>query len=619
MTIAGIAVFLLLAQNATPQQPAPPAAPASIEGTVAKAVTGESLSKVTVTLTEVRSPTALAPDIPFAVAPNSPEYALVVASLNQRNTGPPQVVTTAYDGRFLFENVKPGTYTIKATLGGYAPAEYGQRGPNGRGMNITLKAGQKIQGISLTMTPGGTILGRVTDANGEPLIRAMIQAQKLIYKERGRSLVTVEAVYTDDRGDYRLFWLPAGQYYINATPSDDRMRTMTAMLPSPNGATTTVSPLTSNTVLSAVRDMGTGLIYGIPSGLKVNGQSLSNGEVIEEAAVPVFYPAASDPSTATSVEVRPGAIIGGIDITTKPARVYRIRGRVISSSGRPVSAADITLVPKNSQAAAQSSHVPQSPNNAGFEIAGVLPGSYHLLVTGSEAPGMPVVGLASVDVQASSLENVIITASPPFAIQGHLSRGSTISTAAPLQSYTIRMEPQLPGLPDAVVLGTNLLVRQDNFTLPISVATDYRVTVASPPNTYVQSIRFGGQDVLSNGLHIDGATGETLEIVVSPSAGRLEGNVSLDRQKFANATVVVVPSSSFRQQTSLYQTTQTNSEGHFTFENIPPGSYKVFAWEDVEPLAWFDAEFMRSIESRGTEVLIRESAKENIEISLIPR
>jgi hypothetical protein len=45
----------------------------------------------------------------------------------------------------------------------------------------------------------------------------------------------------------------------------------------------------------------------------------------------------------------------------------------------------------------------------------------------------------------------------------------------------------------------------------------------------------------------------------------------------------------------------------------------VFAWEDVEPLAWFDAEFMRNIENRNTEVLIRESAKESIEMTLIPR
>jgi len=261
MTIFGIALFLLLAQNATPQQPAVPAAPASIEGVVAKAVSGESLSKVTVTLTEVPTAASYTADIQSLGIPFDPirmAMSLEVARQAAATSGPistgqsRQTMTTGPDGKFQFENVKPGTYLLKATLGGYSPTEYGQHGPNGRGMNITVKPGQKIQGISLVMTPGGTILGRVTDANGEPLIRALIQAQKLIYQESGRSLVTVQAVYTDDRGDYRLFWLPAGQYYINATPSDDRMRTMTALLPSPNG-TTTVSPLTSNMVLSAVR------------------------------------------------------------------------------------------------------------------------------------------------------------------------------------------------------------------------------------------------------------------------------------------------------------------------------------------------------------------------------
>jgi len=608
MNIPGIALLLLLAQNSVPQQPAAPAAPASLEGVVAKAVTGESLSKVTVTLTEVRSTTASAVDLSFPIA-----------SLNPRNTGPPQVVTTTSDGRFLFENLKPGTYSLKAMLGGYSPTEYGQRGPNGRGMNITLKPGQKLQGVSLTMTPGGTITGRAADTNGEPLSRALIQAQKLVYQERGRSLVTVQAVYTDDRGDYRLFWLPAGQYFISATPSDDRMRTMTAMLPSVNGSTTT-APLTSNMVLSAVRDLGTGPIYGIPTGLKVNGQNLANGDVIEEAAVQVFYPAATDQSTATPVEVRPGVIISGIDITTKPARVYRIRGRIISVTGRPVSAVEIVLVPRISQVDAQSARAPQAPSSSGFEIAGVLPGSYYLLATGTEGPGMTVVGLSPIDVQAANLDNVTITASPPFTIRGHISTAGTISnTATAPPSYAVRLDPRLPGLPNVLTLGSNVTVRQNDFVIPIAVSADYRVTIGTPPNTYVQSIRFGGQDVLRDGLHIDSFTSETVEIVVSPNSGRLEGNVSLDRQKFANATVALVPSSSLRQQTNLFKNTQTNAEGHFIFESIPPGSYKLFAWEDVEPLAWFDEEFIRNFENRGTEILIRESAKESVEITLIPR
>ena len=72
MTISGIALFLLLAQNPAPPQPAVPAAPASIEGVVVKAVTGESLSKVTVTLSEVRSPNAANTDLQsFPISQNS--------------------------------------------------------------------------------------------------------------------------------------------------------------------------------------------------------------------------------------------------------------------------------------------------------------------------------------------------------------------------------------------------------------------------------------------------------------------------------------------------------------------------------------------------------------------
>src|SRR5882672_6276453 len=131
MTIAGIALLLLLAQNAVPQQPA---APASIEGVVVKAVTGESLSKVTVTVSEIRtvSPAVAAqlPPIPFALGSN--EYRLLeMTYIANANPGPltRATVTTASDGRFLLENLKPGTYSVTATLGGYSTAEYGQRGP----------------------------------------------------------------------------------------------------------------------------------------------------------------------------------------------------------------------------------------------------------------------------------------------------------------------------------------------------------------------------------------------------------------------------------------------------------------------------------------------------------
>lgn len=620
MTISGIALFLLLAQTATPQPQTAPAAPASIEGVVAKAVTGESLSKVIVTLTEFRSSPPITSQLLLpGISPNSAEYVQIQAAmLNQisNTSGSSAVtVTTASDGRFLFENLKPGTYSLKATLGGYAPAEYGQRGPNSRGMTITLKPGQKMQAVSLTMTPGGTITGRIVDANGDPLSRALVQAQKLVYQETGRSLVTVQAVPTDDKGEYRLFWLPPGKYFISALPSDDRMRTIAAVLPTTGNSNVSIVTLASANAFSSIWDMGTGPIAGVVPGVKVTSRTLSNGDVIDEAAVQVFYPAALEISTATPLEVRPGGLTSGIDITTRSARVYRIRGVVISSTtGQPISATSISLIQRNGTTVSQTVPVMQAPNNSGFEIAGVVPGSYYLLSTGPDGAGKAVAGILPIDIGETNIERAILTANPASAINGHIS-GNAVTTATNSPTYFVQLDPRTPGFPS----GGRLRTMEGSFIVPILYAGDYRVTITTPPGTYPQSIRFGGQDVLRDGLHIEGPTNETLEIVVSPNAGRLEGNVTADRQKFSNATVVLVPASSLRQQTNLYQTVQSNSEGHFTFENIPPGSYKVFAWEDVEAFAWFDADFMRNVENRGTEIVMREGAKESIEITVIPR
>src|SRR5205814_6834271 len=114
--------------------------------------------------------------------------------------------------------VLSGEYQLIAThsSGGYVPAEYGQRKATGQGINFQLAAGQKMTGIVLAMTPTGCISGRVYDADGEPLGKAQVQAMRPVYKNGQRVLTIVQIVESDDRGEYRLFWLPPGRYYVAA-------------------------------------------------------------------------------------------------------------------------------------------------------------------------------------------------------------------------------------------------------------------------------------------------------------------------------------------------------------------------------------------------------------------
>src|SRR5688572_16883878 len=105
-------------------------------------------------------------------------------------------ITTEADGRFAFQNVRPGRYRIVVARSGYF------RPPQ----TITVTAGERPGDIALMMSPTGAISGRVFDANGEPLGNAEVVAMKASYPEGRRSLTPVGSAQTNDLGEYRLFW-----------------------------------------------------------------------------------------------------------------------------------------------------------------------------------------------------------------------------------------------------------------------------------------------------------------------------------------------------------------------------------------------------------------------------
>jgi hypothetical protein len=170
-----------------------------------------------------------------------------------------------------------------------------------------------------------------------------------------------------------------------------------------------------------------------------------------------------------------------------------------------------------------------------------------------------------------------------------------------------------------------------SFTIYAS-AGDFRFNIApilnvtpsryAPPSwaalqdAYVKSIRLGNADVLNAGLHLDGPPSAALEVVIANNPGALEGQVVRNGPELvADAAVLLIPDN--RRRNELYRTTTTDSTGRFHFDRVPPGNYKVLSWEEVEDGAWFDAEFMKSIENRALPVRIGESETENVRIEVI--
>src|SRR5207302_248819 len=111
------------------------------------------------------------------------------------------------------------------------------------------------------------------------------------------------------------------------------------------------------------------------------------------------------------------------------------------------------------------------------------------------------------------------------------------------------------------------------FTLEQVGRDDYRLTVTGMPrNAYVKMARYGGVDVLNEGLRLDRQPSGALEILVSGNTGIADGIVQNEKlEPAANVTVVLVPEMTHRTRLDLYRTTSTDAAGHFHIEGIPPG------------------------------------------------
>jgi hypothetical protein len=149
---------------------------------------------------------------------------------------------------------------------------------------------------------------------------------------------------------------------------------------------------------------------------------------------------------------------------------------------------------------------------------------------------------------------------------------------------------------------------------------DYRVQIQGlPRNAYIKIARFGAADALAQGLEVEGPPRGSLDILVSANTGALDGLVTDARQSpSANTQVALVPDPTKRQRPDLYRAISTDANGKFRLEGIPPGDYKVFAWEDVENGAWQDPNFIRSYEESGRTVRIPENGTGTVELRVIP-
>jgi hypothetical protein len=529
---------------------------------------------------------------------------------------------TGVDGKFAFPSVPAGRYQLVATSPGFVPAEYGQKRLKGAGLPLVV-ASQPMPSLRLEMVPTGAISGRVTDPYGQPIAIADVFVLRSSYQEGQRILTQALSAKTDDRGEFRLFWLTPGTYYLNVVVPDGT-----------NQADLIINSENINVATSLV---------GVRNILRdVLSRPIGTGAAENEAHVPVYYPSTTNPQLARAIEIRPGEDIRGINLTAGVVRTFHVRGVVSNFVAGAGMQGQTRLIPTDPGWPA--SQTPLDSNTGKFDYGRVVPGSYILYVQvrppGATSPADAMWASMPLEVREQDIDNLSLAPRVGISLPGKVVvDGQPVEGAASLAGgLFLGMRPD-PLVTQQAPSPSTRVSPDGTFVLPGVIAGNYRIYAPPllspnnpqllgglppiPPgleNSYVKSIRVGGADVLDGGIRLTPAEGLTMEIVLGAHAGILDGRVMRDGKPAADVTIGILPNAAAARgfRTDMHKTTLTDTSGHFQVRGLPPGDYKIFAWEDADRDAIMDLDFVRGYEEKGTRLDIRDGETKTVELNVIP-
>jgi hypothetical protein len=431
------------------------------------------------------------------------------------------------------------------------------------------------------MLPTAIISGRVTDEDGDPMSGVTVFAQK---KRPGKT--TREATgngTTNDLGEYRLSGLFPGQYWIVAMPPPD------------------------------MRD------FEQPHEKLPPAESRPDSRYVT-----TYYPGVYDAAQASAVTLKAGDEMP-VNLTLVPTRTYRVRG--IVADIKAGEKASVELVSR----AGDSIRANEVGLGGQFEVRGVAPGSY-VVRASTPTESQSFTARQELSIVAADVEGVKLLPQPSFTLSGHLRIEGRAS--GDLTQYSANLRPaEVPEDSGFFIsqnfFGTNAPVdRFGNFEWKNVNPGNYIVQVygGDGQGFFLKSVTLGGRDI-ATGFTASGPA--TLDLVVNTKGGTVEG-VVVEKEKdvdtdhvnndhpVANATVVAVPEAKYRKLPDHFVTGSTDQQGRFTIRGVAPGSYTLYAWQDLEDGLWHDADFLKSQEANGTAVKVEEGSHRQTDLKLSP-
>jgi hypothetical protein len=506
----------------------------------------------------------------------------------------PAGVMTDNNGRFEIQDLAPGRYHVFARRSGFLQMAFASRRGIGeigravadadRGITIDLADGQAFEAANFHLAREGVIAGHIVDEYGDPVVSAFVGAGRMGSAGGRRRLIGYATDTTDDQGEYRLFGLPPGSYYVVASA---------------------------------------------PAYLRQTTEGSSYADVL--------YPGVTRRDQARPVAVRLGEEVAEINFALAPVRLARIEGTILTSRGTVPRGGSFALTRRSDAGIEQTTTYGASwkQDDGAFSISRVLQGACDLVATVTADGGTTEVAVQHLMVGNDDISGLMIVTGPEGRLTGTVrtdTGGPLPATGAPgLPATSMRVTATSPEDGSDGVFNPSFAVSAGqprpgavnsggSFTASVRPGARLISVAGLPLGWGVAAVLSGDRTITDSPVDVPPGTSFPVQIIVSNRLPEIAGSAVDDTGKPTwDYTVVVFPKDASRTfaGSPLIRSERPNQRGEFRIERLPPGDYNIAAVQEGDDVDWSEPDALEKLRPLSAEVRIGLGDKKTVELKVV--
>jgi Carboxypeptidase regulatory-like domain len=450
---------------------------------------------------------------------------------------------TDANGFYTFGRVAVGTYVVHTSPHGFVSRYFDDAASPEDSRILAIGSGEGLERIDIRVVSEGVISGTVLDEDNQPLVGVPVQAVRVSYERGGhRREAPQTMVNTDDLGNFRLYRLPPGNYFVRI----------------------------ENTSIN-----------------------IHSGAQVTQVA---YYPGATSIENAQPLKVTGGNEVSGIGFSVVAAPTYSVSGNIVDTSG--------SGGPKQYNVALMHlTGFDTAPNVASsmggsFIIRGVTSGEYLVWATAvqtkpvvqTKGPLHEIAGFTTVRVPDSDVR-ANITVSYGADVSGKIILEN--STGQSVNGIGIGLGNEIAGRLIIWNFLGDTTKQNGAFRITGVPSGSFDFSIWNASGMYLKKVVCNGKDFTLAPLTIEsGAGASDCVVTLGTDAGVIKGWVLDGDKPVAHQLVVAIPEDrSLRSVERFTITGNTNANGEYQLSGIIPADYLLFAVAPDEDQTYFEINF----------------------------